>query len=320
MTDSIATVDTETSTTKRALLSAVRDLFFTQTNIPAGGGSPVTRWDEGLFDFAVPNTGVITADSAGVNRNASMTALTCYINGRRITISSVTARSYTASKDTYVDVLDNADGTGTLVYTEVANNAASPALAANSMRLGIVVTGATTIATAASINQGQTDRVLPIASSIAYTVSDSLGNLICNRNANPTLIGFRKLTSGTATTSAATSTLMTGTTLIVKIPAGRKYRAELTAPYNTPGAAFSDTAIQLWLGTVGSGTLLNEHRFYPTSGGSTKDALPNVTAHGESTNATDTFNGALQCDNVGSATGNVSPASTKPITLGIYLE
>jgi hypothetical protein len=162
LTDSIATVDTESSTTKRTLLSALNTLFFTQTNFPAGGGSAVTR-DSEMGYTGVASGLVITADSVGVNRNASMTAGVLYINGLRISLNAVSARTYTASKDTYVDVLSNGDGTGTLVYTEVANGAASPALAANSARIGKVVTGATTIAATSSITQ---------------TGKDSLGNWI----------------------------------------------------------------------------------------------------------------------------------------------
>lgn len=149
-------------TTKRTLLSTLAAFFFNQVNIPAGSGSPVTRTDEMLEDAVISGL-VITGDSYGVNRNASMSSGIIYINGRRLSISSVSGRTYTASKDTYVDVLDNQDGTGTLVYTEVNNGVASPALAANSVRIGKVVTAAGSIAAASSITQ---------------LGSDSLSNLI----------------------------------------------------------------------------------------------------------------------------------------------
>jgi hypothetical protein len=123
-----------------------------------------------------------------------MTSGVVRINGRRFTVATVTARSFTASKDTYVDILYSAtDNTGTPVYTEVTNNAASPALASNSVRIGIVVAGATSIAAAASINQGQETMLLPIASSIPYAVTDSLGNLICPRDPNRKVLGFKQV-------------------------------------------------------------------------------------------------------------------------------
>lgn len=167
--------------TDYALLSDLITLFF--NNIPSGVIPGLTT------DYVISG-GVWTGDSLAVNRNASMTAISVYLGQRTIAIGAVVARTFTASKDTYIDILNNLDGTGTLVYTEVSNNAASPALASNSIRIGIIVTGATTIAAAGSINQGQDEKVLPISASIAYAINDSLGNRICRRNANETRRGL----------------------------------------------------------------------------------------------------------------------------------
>ena len=151
--------------------------------------------DETLVDF-VASGGVWSGDAYASTLAASMTALVCYINGQRGTISAVTARAFTASKDTYIDVLNTA-GAFTLVYTEVANNAASPALASNSLRLGIVVTGGSNIAAATSINQGQASRTLPTTTNVGKAGIDSLGNKIYRREptdaltfiANTALVG-----------------------------------------------------------------------------------------------------------------------------------
>lgn len=206
-------------TTKRTLLSTLAAFFFNQANIPSGSGSPVTRFDESFYDFI--QTGLVwSGDAYASTRAASMTAGTVYINGRRILISAVTARTFTASKDTYVDVLDNGDGTGTLVYTEVANNAASPALAANSMRIAIIITGASNIANVGSVNQGERDKVLPIASSVAYTVTDSLGNLIHNRTPLPEVIGYRQITSDYTANPNGTYIDITGLTAVPFIAPG----------------------------------------------------------------------------------------------------
>lgn len=132
-----------------------------------------------MFDH-VASGGIWTGDSYGVNRNASMTSLIAIIGGKYVTRASVSARTFTASKDTYVD-LDNA---GTLTYTEVSNNAASPSLAANSIRIAIIITGASTIADSGSINQGQQNKTLPIVSSVTLNSWDSLGNVICNRSSS----------------------------------------------------------------------------------------------------------------------------------------
>lgn len=218
--DPAPVVDDSAGATKKMTLGQVRDWLYSLVNIPAGPASPVTRDSEHFYDHIASGL-VITGDAYASTRNASMTAGVCYINGRRISISAVSARTYTASRDTYVDILDNADGTGTVVYTEVTNNAASPALAANSMRIGIVVTGASNIASVASINQGQENKVLPIASSIPYAVTDSLGNLICPRDPTRKLIGYRQ---AVANQNITTTTDITGLNLLCKPATDRKIK------------------------------------------------------------------------------------------------
>lgn len=214
-------------TTKRTLLSTLAAFFFSQTNIPDGSGSPRTRMTEMMYDFVASGM-VWSGDAYASTRNASMTSGIVYINGRRISISSVSARSFTASKDTYIDILDNADGTGTLVYTEVTNNAASPALAANSIRIGIIVTGASNIAAVGSVNQGGEDKVLPIASSIPYQVADSLGNLICNRDPNKKLLS-RRHAAGSDQSAITTVQDVTGVTVVVVTDGLRKLKLSASA-------------------------------------------------------------------------------------------
>lgn len=216
--------DASGPTTKRTLWSAIRDLFFGNIPTTAPGGE---------FDYVISG-GVWTADSAGVNRNASMTAMVCRINGRKISIAAVTGRTFTASKDTYIDVLDNGDGTGTLVYTEATNNAASSALAANSLRVGIIVTGAGSIANAGSINQGEPDKVLPIASSIPYAVTDSLGNLVCPRDHNHTTIGYRQAVA-TQNINSTSQTDVTGLNATVIVPSGRKVKISAVVHVTSSG-------------------------------------------------------------------------------------
>lgn len=214
------------------------------------------------YDF-VASGGVWSGDAYASTRNASMTAVTCYINGRRGTISAVTARSFTASKDTYVDVLNNS-GTFSLVYTEVANNAASPALAANSIRLAIIVTGASNIAAVGSVNQGEENKVLPIASSIAYSVTDSLGNLICPRDPNRKVLGFRQITGNVTATTIAQAT---GLSCPVIVPTGRKVKIVVKGSYVAINSAGADARVSIWDGVVNSGTQLQSNQTNtPTSG------------------------------------------------------
>lgn len=172
---------------------------------------------EGEYDF-IASGGVWTADSAGASLNGSMTALVAYINGKRVAVSAVTARAFTASKDTYVDLgID-----GVLDYNEVANNAASPALATDHLRLAIVTTDGTDINNANNINQGQVAPLSPTVSSIVLSITDSLGNLIYNRNPNPGLIGYRQITANQG--SITTVIDVTGLNVVVLVPANRHIR------------------------------------------------------------------------------------------------
>lgn len=243
LTDYLIGVQASGPTTKRLVLSDLLTLFL--NNIPA---------TEGSFGFV--STGLVwSADSVGVTRAASMTSGRIKVNTTFLAISAVTGRVFTASKDTYIDILDNLDGTGTIVYTEVTNNAASPALASNSMRIGIIVTGATTIAATGSINQGQETKILPIASSIPYQVTDSIGNLICPRDANRTLLGHRRRTTD-FTTASATPVSITELSVPVIVPTGRKTRAILFTPRLINDTASGFSTVEIYDGTVGGAGII----------------------------------------------------------------
>ena len=181
------------------------------------------------FNFVASGC-VWSGDAYASTLNGSMTSGVVYINGVRLTAAVITAHAFTASKDTYVDFQDNADGTAHVYYTEVANNAASPALAnsgttANTIRVAIIVSGAGNIAAATSVNQGQETMVLPIASSIPYAVTDSLGNLICPRDPNRRILGYRQIISNFAP-GTTTETAVTGLSVPVIVPTGRKVRVK----------------------------------------------------------------------------------------------
>ena len=98
----------------------------------------------------VASGGIVTAVGG---LQASFTAAVVYVNGLRYTVPLVAARTYTASKDTYVDVLISG-GVASIVYTEAANGGANPALAANSVRIARVVTSGAAVT---SVVQNQPD-------------------------------------------------------------------------------------------------------------------------------------------------------------------
>lgn len=86
-------------------------------------------------------SGGVVAQSAGLV--GTFSNMVHYINGVRCTKTSVANKTYTVSKDTYVDA--DATNNSTVVYTEVANGAASPALSANYIRVAKVVTNGSAI-------------------------------------------------------------------------------------------------------------------------------------------------------------------------------
>ena len=203
---------TATSVASSGAVSGTTGTF--SSDITEKGTTLTTMRDELGYDY-VASGGVWSGDAYGSTRNASMTALVCYINGQRGTISAVTARSFTASKDTYIDVLNNS-GTFSLVYTEVTNNAASPALAANSLRLGIVVTGASNIASSASINQGQPEKTVPTTCNLGQSGIDSLGNKICRRFPHrPLTFTFFNSLQGTGNIDLGTIPILTNAEVVI---------------------------------------------------------------------------------------------------------
>ena len=196
---------------------------------------------------------VWSGDAYGSTRVASMTAGVVYIGGLRVAVSAVTSRTFTASRDTYIDVgID-----GTVDYNEVTNNNASPALSANHIRIGVIVTGASNIANVGSVNQGQEDKVLPIASSVPYAVTDSLGNLICNRVPFQPIIGMKQILT-TFATSSSTDVQVTGLSVPIIVPTGRKVEITFNCRALLTTVSGDAPIITLWDGTVGSGTILME--------------------------------------------------------------
>jgi hypothetical protein len=106
---------------------------------PSGGSSNTAlTFADGFGDFIV--SGLLSPTSGTLS--STRTAGVAYVTGLRVSVSA-TAKTYTASKDTYVDLKND----GTFTYIEVANGAAAPAVTANSLRIEMVTTSATAVTT-----------------------------------------------------------------------------------------------------------------------------------------------------------------------------
>ena len=93
-------------------------------------------------------TGLVWSALTGLN--AGMTLGKYYSNnGNLLSITAISSRTFTASKDTYVSIAQN----GSIAYSEVANGAAQPALPSNSNWLAKVVTGASTVSSVTDMRQ-----------------------------------------------------------------------------------------------------------------------------------------------------------------------
>lgn len=260
-----ATSVTATGTVQGATVISTGDIQLRNTSLE-------TIRNENQFNFIASGC-VWSGDSYGSTRNASMTSGVVYIAGKRLTVAAVTARLFTASKDTYVDYQDNGDGTATVNYSESTNNAASQAIPnskneVDNIRGAIIITGASNIANAGSVNQGEPGKVLPIASSIPYETTDSLGYLIAPRDPGRQTLAYRNAPA--KSTTSTSDVQVDGASLnfyVTPAMVGRRMRARLTHATGTNATGNLYVSPALWLGTVGSGTLLGrEYAIIPNAG------------------------------------------------------
>lgn len=88
-------------------------------------------------------SGGVVAQSSGLI--GTFSNIVFYVNGQRYSGTSIADKTYTASKDTYVDITASSGGTVSVTYSEVANGAAAPALSADYLRVAKVVTNGSAI-------------------------------------------------------------------------------------------------------------------------------------------------------------------------------
>ena len=102
--------------------------------------NPETRAAE-IFVDGVYTGLTLTPTSGWSNRLGTITSGVSYIRGKRVSTSAQTDHTFTASKDTYVDLDKNMNFT----YKEETLGAAEPAVTANSLRIMKIVTDGTKI-------------------------------------------------------------------------------------------------------------------------------------------------------------------------------
>lgn len=272
--------------------------------------NPNTLLNETIYPFV--STGLVWSTVSGLNGN--MTSGVLYYNGIRVSVNSVASNAFAASKDTYVDI----DVNGNITYQAVTNNAASPAITANSIRVAIVVTSGAAIT---FINQGQIDTTIsgfaPVISSISLTHTDSLGNIIYPTDQNRKLLGYRAITTTNFPTTSTTATQITGLTCPVIIPgiANRKVKVSSRATYLYNTTANNRADLTVYNGTPGSGTLLGKTGGVANSSGSVNGGYVEGL---QFTSGTQTYNSGLHA--TGTGTANIDSGAGFPAWIKVELE
>lgn len=238
------------------------DLDTTNNNLPFWRGYDVK-------DHVM--TGCVwSGDSYASTRYASMTSGVVCIGGKVVAVDSVANRLFTASKDTYVDV----DNTGALYYSEVANNAASPALSSGRLRIAVIVTSGTAVASQYSINQGQiantTSYVRPNWSSGNSFTVDSLGNPICPRDPRQILAcGVTRGANATTGSPGASPVAWNGLNyLVFYAEPNTNYELVIHEPAMSGATGNDNIKFTYYLSSTAGAysTLLGETNYYKVSG------------------------------------------------------
>lgn len=148
--------------------------------------------------------GLVWSTLSGLN--GQMTSGHFYsTTGLLLTVAAIATRAFTASKDTYVYI----DSAGVVQYSEVANGAAQPSLAAGAKWLSKVVTGASTISSITDMRQTQ-----PIAASNIAAAAVTNEKL----STSAILLGYAQ--SAVTQTGITTKVDLTGMTVTVTVPTG----------------------------------------------------------------------------------------------------
>lgn len=150
-------------------------------NVTSKGSGKVRENGSSLLDFRSSFANFIQSGciwTTGSGLTASMTGGPVWINGVEYTVPAVSNHTFAASNDTYVDYTA---GTG-IVYNSVANNAASPSLASNTIRIAKVVTNGSAITSIVQsgddslLNQIYNTSVVPLLSTMFENAVTTLTN------------------------------------------------------------------------------------------------------------------------------------------------
>jgi hypothetical protein len=108
-------------------------------NVVASGLQSTTQFPANFVNFVEPTGGVWSVSSGLVG---AATAGNVWYNGTRSAMAAVTSKTFTASKDTYVDYNPS---TAVWTYVVVTNGATEPAVTTGCVRIALAAAGASTV-------------------------------------------------------------------------------------------------------------------------------------------------------------------------------
>lgn len=132
---------------------------------------------------------------------------------------------------------------------------------------------------------------------------------------NAIKLGYAQITSNFTTTST-TAVQVTGLSSSVTVPAGgRSIRVTAYTPYLTNSATPKTSRLEIWEGTVGSGTRLNYSEVYVAFAGQGAGTV--VIAEYTPSSGAKTYNVGLVSDTGGGTTATVNASATSPAFISV---
>lgn len=252
------------------------------------------QWfDESFADY-VYSGGTIGVASGLI---ASISSGVVYINGRRLTLNSA-SKTFTASKDTYVDVVAlSGSNTATLSYTEVNSGVSGSAPVSNGIHLGMVQTHTASITRTVQSgtdilnNPLKQSTLLPVGTCVqtvytTYSAVDTTSTTIPHDDTIPQLTEGKTFMSQAITPRSANNILVIQATLLLANAGGASHLTGAIFQDSTANALAANTQFQ---GTASGGTTLTVTHVMVA--GTTSSTTFKVNG-GSGTAGTVTFNGA----------------------------
>ncbi len=232
----IGTLASPTSLTRDTVLSssasgsAITLSTGTHTVLLGLSGDAMNRRDvfgDRFLDHVV--SGLVGPTTSGTLAG-TMSAGVAYVLGSRVNKSAQT-KTYTASKDTYIDLSNKA----VVTYVEVANNASAPAVTANSMRLWKTVTSGSAITSGTDL-RNLVDRpccVLASSGGFSQTLPNSTSTAI---SFNST--AYESVNNASMHSATSNPTRITVTAPGLYLPAGFANIGPISSSGSTPWYAY----------------------------------------------------------------------------------